>query len=299
MKSWTMKSWILAFRPKTLTAALVPIGVGTALSYSLQGTFQPWMGGFALISAVLIQIGTNLINDAVDFKKGADTAERVGPQRVTQSGLLTPQQVMGGGWLCFLLALVFGIPLVLQGGWPIVAIGVLSLLAGYSYTGGPFPLAYLGLGDVFVVVFFGWVAVGGVYYLNSGQMDGPVWVAGTQVGLLAAVLIAINNVRDQGTDRKVSKKTLPVRLGIGFGQLEITLLCLVPFLGSLYWLLHDRKWAALLPWALFPVALSLVKKIYTHPPGAIYNRFLAQGAALHLGFGLLLSLGLCLSGFAG
>ena len=150
-----MKNWILAFRPKTLTAALVPVGVGTALPLGLGLGSKPGLAVLALISALFIQIGTNLVNDASDFKKGADTAERIGPKRVTQSGLLSPRTVLAGGLFCFLLAILFGIPLVLSGGWPLVWIGLFSVFAGYAYTAGPFPLAYLGLGDFFVLVFFG------------------------------------------------------------------------------------------------------------------------------------------------
>jgi len=289
-----VKNWILAFRPKTLTAALVPVVVGTALPYGLGLGSKPGLAVLALISALLIQIGTNLVNDASDFKKGADTAERIGPIRVTQSGLLSPRVVLFGGLFCFLLAIVFGIPLVLSGGWPLVWIGLLSVLAGYAYTAGPFPLAYLGLGDLFVLIFFGWVAVGGMVYLNSGHFESAAWVAGTQVGLLATVLIAINNLRDRTTDIKASKRTLPVRFGEKFAKAQIAFLCLAPFFGSLYWYLMGMRWAAGLPLLMLPLATSIVRKVDQTPPSPIYNQFLAQGAALHLGFGGLLSLGLVL-----
>jgi len=289
-----VKNWILAFRPKTLTAALVPVGVGTALPLGLGLGSKPGLAVLALISALFIQIGTNLVNDASDFKKGADTAERIGPKRVTQSGLLSPRTVLAGGLFCFLLAILFGIPLVLSGGWPLVWIGLFSVFAGYAYTAGPFPLAYLGLGDFFVLVFFGWVAVGGMVYLNSGYVEGSAWVAGTQVGLLATVLIAINNLRDRATDVKASKKTLPVRFGERFAKVEIGFLCLSPFLGSVYWMFVGLKWAAVLPILILPLAVRLVRKVAQTPTGPVYNQFLAQGAALHLGFGVLLSLGLVL-----
>ncbi len=287
-----MKSWLLAIRPKTLTAAFIPILVGTVLAQAFHQTTRLWMSLFALLSTLFIQIGTNLINDAADFKKGADTAERIGPKRVTQSGLLTSRQVLGGGVFCFALAILFALPLVLEGGWPIIWIGLFSLLAGYSYTAGPFPLAYLGLGDLFVLIFFGWVAVGGMYFLNTGHVDGPVWVAATQIGLLATVLIAINNLRDQKTDLKANKRTLPVRFGTRFARVEIGALSLVPFAGSVYWYAQGYFWASVLPLLLLPVAIGLVQKVVTTPPSEIYNQYLARAAVLHMGFGVLLSLGL-------
>jgi len=286
-----LRSWILAARPKTLTAALIPVLVGTALAFGLQGGVRPELSLLALLSAVLIQIGTNLINDALDFKKGADTAERIGPKRVTQSGIFKPDQVWWAGIFCFVGAALLGLPLVMAGGWPIVAIGIFSLLAGYAYTGGPYPLAYLGLGDLFVLVFFGWVAVGGVYYLNTGAMDLAGFVAGTQVGLLATVLIAINNLRDAKTDIKAAKKTLPVRFGSRFARMEITLLCLIPFFSGIYWMQTGLKWAFALPFFVLPVAIQLVRKVFSTEPSEVYNRYLAQAAAIQLCFGVLLSLG--------
>ncbi len=290
----SIRTWVMATRPKTLTAAIVPIGVGTALAFAIHGKIQPFMSLFAFFSSVFIQIGTNFINDAMDFKKGADTQDRLGPQRVTQSGLLSPQQVWWGGIFCFLIAALLALPLVYEGGWPILLIGVFSLLAGYAYTGGPYPLAYVGLGDIFVLIFFGWVAVSGIYYLNTGSFDGSAGVAGLQIGLLATVLIAINNFRDYLTDRVASKRTLVVRFGPGFARTEVALLCLVPFFVGIYWFQQGLVWAAFLPLFMFPFAVRIVRKVSQTEPGVIFNSFLAQSAILHLGFGLLLTVGLCL-----
>ncbi len=286
------KSWFLATRPKSLTTALVPILVGTALAYAIHHQVQLFLSVFALLSALLIQIGTNLINDAMDFKKGADTAERIGPRRSIQNGILNSRVVWWGGIICFIISLVFGIPLVLSGGFPILIIGFFSLLAGYAYTGGPFPLAYLGLGDLFVIIFYGWIAVGGVYYLHTGEIDFPAIIAGSQVGFLATVLIAINNLRDSHTDRKANKRTLAVRWGIRFARVEITGLCFLPFCGSFFWYLQGFHWAAFLPIGMLPVAVILVQKVRNTEPHAVYNQIFSQGAFLHLGFGILLSLGL-------
>jgi len=288
------KAWLLAFRPKTLTAALVPILTGAALVYFQKHTVQWWIPILALFASFFIQIGTNLINDAVDFQKGADTEARLGPVRVTQRGIFTASQVWIMGSLFFVLALLCGIPLVLQGGWPIVMIGVLAILFGYAYTAGPFPLAYLGLGDLFVILFFGLVAVGGLVFLMTGAVALSALVMGLQIGLLAAVLIAINNLRDMNQDIQAGKKTWPVRFGARFARLEIAFLTLVPFLLNLYWWYAAGIWAALLPLIALPLAIKIVKLVFRTEPSALYNQYLAKSAGLHLMFGCLLAVGLIL-----
>ncbi len=283
-----MKSWLLATRPKTLTAALVPILVGSALAAIARPEGLDWtISLLALASATFIQIGTNLVNDAIDFKKGADNEQRIGPKRVTASGLMTPRQVMVGAGICLFVALLLGIPLVIHGGWPIVAVGLVSLFFAYGYTGGPFPLAYLGLGDLFVLIFFGWVAVGGVYFLQTGTMDTDAWVAGTQVGLLATVLIAVNNLRDREGDLKVGKRTLAVRIGVRGSRIEIALLGIVPFLLGYYWIARGLFMLGLIPLFAAPIAVLFVRQIHRIEPGPEYNLFLAQAAKLHLAFGVL------------
>lgn len=287
----TMATWIMAARPKTLTAAIAPILVGTTLS---KAAFYParWdLAISALLSSIFIQIGTNLINDSIDFKKGTDTAERIGPQRVTQSGLLSPQTVMAGGLICFAISALLAVPLLLQGGWVIVAIGALSLLCGYAYTGGPFPLAYVGLGDLFVLLFFGLAAVGGVYYLDTSTFDLKPIVAGIQIGLLATVMIAINNLRDAEGDKKTGKKTLAVRFGKTFSRAEIMFLCLVPFGLGYYWYEMGMIYAAVFPLLALPLALRVIIKVSTTEPSPAYNAYLGMSALLHLLFGILLSAG--------
>lgn len=295
MSTTTVKPWLMAFRPKTLTAAVVPVLVGTALAFRIAGEVNIWMSVWALLGALFIQIGTNLFNDALDFKKGADTAERLGPQRVTQSGLISEKGVMIAGSISFLLAILCGVPLVLEGGWVIVVIGLISLFFGYTYTGGPFPLAYKGLGDLFVVLFFGLVAVGGVYYLHTGQFSAEAVVAGLQVGLMATVLIAINNLRDIHQDKKVDKRTLAVRFGISFARMEIMLLLGLSFALSVYWFFQGHWAAALLPLVLGPSAWRLMQGVQQSEPGPIYNTYLAQAGFVHLLFGIQLSLGLFLT----
>jgi len=211
-----IKSVLLAFRPKTLTAALVPCLAGTALVKAIGLSWNGAVLFYALASSFLIQIGTNLVNDAVDFKKGADTEKRIGPQRITQAGILTANQVMALGSLCFGLAILCGIPLVMKGGMVIVAIGIASVLMGYSYTAGPFPLAYLGLGDLFVIIFFGLLAVMGMVFLNTGEWMIEALILGLQIGFHATTLIAINNLRDPRGQALGKKEALDGSFGVQF-----------------------------------------------------------------------------------
>ncbi len=291
-----MNPWILALRPKTLTAALVPIAVATALVKATGVPIQWWISVDALFVSFLIQIATNFINDAIDFDKGADTETRTGPQRVTQTGLLTRRQVMVAGFACLVVALGLGVPLVFQGGWPIVVIGLVSLFLAYGYTGGPFPLAYLGLGDLFVILFFGVIAVGGTFYLHTHDYGLPAVIAGLQVGLLATVLIAINNLRDSPQDKLVGKKTLAVRFGTRFAKIEITVMAYLPFLLGMAYASPGWKWAGYAPLITVPLASRLVRGIWKAEPGPVMNRFLAQAAGLQMAFGFALALGLWFSG---
>lgn len=284
-----IKPWVMALRPKTLSAAIVPIVVATALVKAEGREVLWWVSICALLSAVFIQIGTNLVNDAIDFAKGADTEERIGPQRVTQSGLLKSKTVMIGGFVCFAIAASLGVPLVIQGGWPIVVIGLVSLFLGYAYTGGPFPLAYKGLGDLFVILFFGLIAVGGTYYLHTGTVSLGALVAGLQVGCLATVLIAVNNLRDAPQDARVGKKTLAVRFGERFARFEILFLILLPFVLGAFWFRNEIVNAAILPLLCVPIARRLVMGVFMYAPSPIYNRFLAMAALMQMGFGFLLA----------
>jgi 1,4-dihydroxy-2-naphthoate octaprenyltransferase len=286
-----MKKWFLAFRPKTLTAAVVPILVGTTLVGALGYPIQFWISLFALFASLFIQIGTNLINDAMDFKKGADTHERIGPSRITQQGQATFTKVFGLGLLFFLFALILGIPLVFHGGWPIVLIGSLAICFGYAYTGGPYPLAYRGLGDLFVILFFGVIAVSGIVFLHTSAWHIESLMAGLQVGSLATVLIAINNFRDREGDQKANKKTLAVRFGPTFVRFEITFLILVSFAINFYWWFEGFKIPAILSLLSFPLGFSVIRSILKVDPSPVYNKFLARSALLHILFGTLLSLG--------
>lgn len=288
------KTWLLASRPKTLTASIIPVIVGTALADAVLLDMNWTIAFFALLCAMLIHVATNLINDALDFKKGADTKTRIGPTRVTQSGLLPMSYVYWAGIGCLGLAFIFGIPLMIKGGFPIALLLIVSIACAYLYTGGPFPLAYHGLGDLFVLLFFGLGAVVGVYYLQTMFVDDRAILAGVQIGMLATVLIAINNLRDRTEDAKANKRTLAVRFGVTFMRYEITLFTFVPFLLNMVWLKFGYLLAGMLPWLALPLAIKVVTGILKLEPGALYNRFFAQAALLHLLFGLLLSLGFML-----
>ncbi len=290
-----MKLWLLAFRPKTLTAAVVPVVVASALAYASDVIFEIWIPICAMLSAVFIQIATNLFNDAIDFHKGADTSERIGPRRITASGDAHSAVVLRGAIYCLAMALGFGIPLVIHGGLLFVGIGLVSMFLAYGYTGGPFPLAYLGLGDLFVLLFFGFIAVGGSYYLLSLTWSMDCLIAGFQIGALATVLIAINNLRDSHQDILVGKKTMAVRLGKTFVRYEIATLYTVTFFLQLYWWQRGFGVAAVLPLLFWPLAYAVTKSIFRNEPSAIYNKYLGLSALVHMGFGFSFALGLFLS----
>ena len=226
--------WSMAARPKTLPAAAAPVLVGTALA-AYRDAMRPLPAVAALVGALAIQVATNLANDYFDFRRGADTEERVGPTRVTQAGLLEPEAVLRAAVLALAVASLVGIYLVVVGGWPVVAIGLASLACAVLYTGGPFPLAYHGLGDLFVFVFFGLVAVAGTYYVQALTFPAEAWWAGVGVGALSTALLVVNNLRDLETDARVGKRTLAVRLGRGGTRAEyfglLLLAGLVPLVG--------------------------------------------------------------------
>ena len=284
-----MTPWILAARPRTLGAAIVPVVSGCGLAFAAGG-FDPLASALALICAILIQIATNYFNDAIDHAKGADTAERLGPVRATSAGLLSPRAIMTGGAVCLSLAAVLAIPLVLHGGWPILALGIVSLVLSYAYTGGPFPLAYLGLGEIFVVLFFGVFAVTGTFFLNTLEISWAPVLAGLQIGLHSSVLLAVNNLRDLETDLAANKRTLAARFGLSFARRENAALVAAPFILGILWLPLGYLWAFLLPVMTLPLAWWLARACLEARPARETNQLLAQAAALHASFGLLLAL---------
>ncbi len=286
--------WILAARPKTLAAAVTPVLVGTALARGVAAAAHWPSFLFALLGAVFIQIGTNYVNDALDFKKGADTHTRLGPLRVSQAGLLDADRVLRGAYACFVLAALCGIPLILRGGWPIAAIGVASIVAAYAYTGGPYPLAYHGLGEVFVMIFFGLVAVCGSFYLQRLSLDVTAWIGGVAVGALAVVILAINNLRDIDNDRASDKRTLAARFGPRFAFGEVVTAALVPFACVVVIALLRHQWALAIPMAALILAVALVVRV-ARSACAELNRCLALAGALEWIFGLLYVVGVAVA----
>jgi len=283
-------AWWLALRPWSFTISLAPVMAGTSLA-SLDGYGARFsLAAAALGASILIHAGTNLQNDVGDFRRGADASGRIGPPRATTEGWLPAGQVQAAAIVCFLLALLPGAFLVAQGGWPVVAIGLASIAAGAAYTAGPRPVAYSGWGEAFVILFFGLVAVCGMYYLHAGTIGPAALLAGAASGLLAAAVLVVNNLRDIDSDRRIGKNTLAVRCGVRFTVVEYGLLLLAPFLFTLL-LAHQEARAALLaPLVLLPWAIRLVTLVTSAPTGAWLNSALASTAKLGLLFALLLSL---------
>lgn len=290
--SW-VKRWVMASRPATLSAAVVPVLVGSAVAWA-QGTFAALPALAAGVGACLIQIATNFVNDVADFEKGADTHERLGPTRVVQAGLLSAEQVKQGILVTLFLTLMVGTYLVSLGGWPIVVIGIASVLSGIAYTAGPYPLGYHGLGDVFVMLFFGFVAVCGTVWVQGQSLSALAWWASMPVGALATAILVVNNVRDRETDVGAGKRTLPVRFGRRFGEVEYLLLLLLAYAVPLVLVLEGlRGLPVLLPLLTLPLAYARLRDL-RQLNGVALNPVLANTAKLLLLHGLLFALGIVL-----
>jgi len=291
-----MRIWLMAARPRTLPAGIAPVLVGTALAIT-EGTFRAGAFIAALLGAIFIQVGANLSNDYSDARRGADTEDRLGPVRVTAGGLVPPKQVLVATYVSFGVAVVCGIYLVVIAGWVILAIGAASILAGVLYTGGPRPYGYEGLGDLFVFLFFGLVAVTGSYYAQVEHLEWEAFALAVPVGLLAAAILDVNNIRDAPTDARVGKRTIAVRVGrrrarnLYAAEVYFALLALV----VIWCISNDLDAWILLPWLLLPLAARLVRTVRQHSDGPTLNQALAQTGMLQLAFCLLLSAGLLLS----
>lgn len=281
-------AWFLASRPKTLIVAFSPILVGATFASRYVENLNWILIISSLLCALSVQIGMNFINDALDFNKGKKWTKQLHLQR---SHLLSTNQFLFGGYFLLACVLLFGIPLILAGGWLITSILLLSIACGYFYTGGPFPLSYTGTSEGFILIFYGWISTGIVYYLQTQTVIFDCLLAGTQIGLLTTVPHAINNLRDIQSDALVHKRTLAVRFGPYFARWEITLLSLIPFLLNLIWLYEGEIATMVLPFLVFPLVLYHVKAIWQTDPGSSYNIFLAKSAFCQLVFACLLALG--------
>lgn len=282
--------WLLAARPKTLSIAVAPVLVAHALAWSDQGTISPALLGAILAAALLIQIGTNLHNDAADHERGVDDpAHRLGPPRATSQGWLEAYQVRRAAWLCFALSGALGSALVIVGGWPVLAVGLCSIAAGLAYTGGSRPISFTALGELFVLVFFGLVAVATSYYLQTGIWSPTSLAAGAVVGLPAAAVLAVNNYRDVDGDRRAGRRTLAVSLGRTKSRYAYAVLLLSPF--ALLPTLASGSCTPCdwLPWIAFPWAGLLIRRFWLEHPGPGFNTLLASTARFQLVLSLLLS----------
>ena len=285
-----MGKWLLAVRVKTLPAAISPVILGTALSYH-DGIFYHFIFFMTLLAAVLIQVGANFANDVYDFEKGSDRADRLGPQRATQSGLISPADMKKAMWKIFALAIGVGFYLAYVGGWPIVIIGLASIAAGIAYTGGPYPLGYHGFGDIFVFLFFGLIAVPGTYYLQTGSViELSLWL-GAVMGMLVSAILVVNNLRDRDADIISGKKTLAVRFGKTFSNIQFILLVMLPFLLPFHLWRQCDKMSFLLTLFTLPIAVHLIIQLFNNT-GADLNKVLAGTARFLFIFTLLLSAGL-------
>jgi len=279
-------AWLLASRPRTLPVALVPVLVGSALAYAETDQFSTAALFIAALCAIMIQVGTNLHNDVADYERGADDpTTRVGPRRATAEGWLAPEQVRRGAAIVFAAAFLIGLYLVYLAGWPIFVVGVVSILAGYAYSSGPRPIAYTCLGEFFVLLFFGWVAVGGTYYVHApGQPGVSVLLAGAAVGLPAAAVLVVNNTRDVDDDRQAGRRTFPVLFGIAASRLQYTVFVILSPVLAVWTAVHAGAgpWASLCL-ASLPLASRLSGRFRRAKSGTEFNGLLAATAR----FGLL------------
>ena len=292
MKISKFKIWLSAARPQTLSAALVPILIGASLAWN-HDLFRWDTSTVALLCAFLIQIGTNFANDYYDYLKGADAEGRIGFIRATSAGLVSPESMFRATIITMALAFILGLYLVWTGGWIILVIGLLSILFGILYTGGPFPLGYNGLGDLFVFIFFGIVAVMGTYYVNALQWSMGSLIASIPAGALSVNILVVNNLRDVEQDRITGKRTLGVLLGEKALKFEYSLLTLLAYLTPFWiWFYSDASVLILLPLISIPLSYKLNQHIWNHVEKKSLNRTLEKTAQFMVVYGVLFSLGL-------
>jgi 1,4-dihydroxy-2-naphthoate octaprenyltransferase len=287
-------AWKLAIRPRTLPAAAAGVVMGAALAWH-DRYFRLDAVLVCLLTALLLQIGSNLANDVFDFERGADTSERLGPTRVTQTGMLTPKDVKAGMTLVFGLASLLGLYLAWLGGWVIIIVGIAAIISAIAYTGGPFPIGYHGLGDIFVFIFFGLASVAGTYYIQAGFVSPAVWWMTIPPGLIITAILVVNNLRDLENDRKAGKHTMAVRLGENATKIQY-----VTCIATSYLILIPVAWLGLIPWTTLIACLSLplaiqASKVVLTQKGRPLNAALAKTGQTALVFSLLFWLGLLLS----
>ena len=290
-----LRLWLVAARPRTLPAAVAPVLVGTALART-EGTFHWVRFACALVGSVFIQVGTNLANDYSDARRGADTEDRLGPVRVTAGGLMPPRRVLVGTWVAFAIAVAAGAYLVAVAGWQLLLVGAASIAAGVLYTGGPRPYGYEGLGELFVFLFFGVVAVVGSYYVQVEELEWEAFALSVPIGLLASAILVVNNVRDVDTDRRAGKMTLAVRLGRPRARRLYAAMVALAFVAPVViWAAGGPSAWILLALLAAPLAPPLLRAVGTRTDGAALNTALAGTGRLLAVYSLLLSAGILLS----
>ena len=294
INTFDWNAWVQAIRPRTLPAAAAGVLIGAAMAWR-DGVFQLDVVLVCLFTALLLQIGSNLANDVFDFERGTDTSERLGPTRVTQAGMLTPRQVKIGMAVVFGLAALLGLYLVWLGGWIIFIAGIAAIISAIAYTGGPLPIGYHGLGDVFVFIFFGLASVAGTYFIQAGTVTSAVWWMTLPPGLIVTAILVVNNLRDLENDRKAGKRTLAVRMGEHATKIQY-ITCIV----IAYLILIPVAWAGMIPWTtLFawlslPLAIQGVRVVLTRK-GRPLNIALAKTGQTALAFSILFWVGLLLA----
>ncbi len=289
-----LQVWVLAARPKTLPAAVAPVIAGTAVAYYEDGVH--WISAvLAILTALLLQVAANFANDALDFRRGADTGERLGPTRVTASGMVSAEGVMRATAVTLALAVVTGLPLVFRGGWPILLLGLAAIVCAVAYTGGPFPLGYLGLGEVFVFIFFGLAAVAGTAYIQTGELTALALAMSVPIGALAVGILIVNNLRDIETDRAAGKKTLAVRLGARNTRLEYgVMLAIAGASPVVFWAVGWLDWPVVLTLVWWPFGVALWNQISVRT-GRELNPTLGNTGRALLVYSVVLSTALVLS----
>lgn len=288
----TLQAWMMAVRLRSLPIPTIQVLTGTVLAYALTGHVYVVLALFTWLIAVCITIGTNLINDVYDFEKGGDSLGRAGHLKVISAGYLSKMQVLAGGLLAFALAIICTIPLVIEASWWMLPIVLLSVACGYCYTGGPYPICYLGLSEVFIFVFYGGVCVISSFYVQTGVINGASVLLAAQMGMLAILPNALNNFRDIYEDARVQKLTLAVRFGSSFARYEILLITVLPFMLNIGWLFLGDPKAALIPLLLLPLAFIFIYGVWVSDQKHKLNLYFGLSVLMHFLFGLLLSVGL-------
>lgn len=295
-KSFTKKpnlirAWATAARLRTLPIPTIQVGVGTCLAYSMTGFINWPIFLCTWLIGIFITMSVNLINDVIDFDKGADKPKRTGFLKVISAGIIPRRQVLIAGVSCMIVVILLAIPLAIHSSWLLYPFILFSVLMTYCYTGGPYPLSYLGLSELFILIFYGFLCVGASYYVQTGSLPFPIFLCALQMGLLAILPNALNNFRDMYDDAEDNKLTLAVRFGRGFAKKEIALLTFFPFVLGIAWIPLGFIEAALIPLLLLPMAFLFVRSVWITAPGPSFNRLFGLSVLVHFMFGCFLSVG--------